>query len=589
MMDNFSTLLGALTPAPTPAPPPGAWYDSFRDIWSGNALVIAERVGLALLIFIGGWLVAKFVSWLVFRMLLATDLDNKLAEKLRLSLLVEGDAAGGAKSVADAKKAAHALERFVASIVYYMLMLLVLVGVLQFAGLTQAATPIQGLVETVVQALPLVGKAIIILIVSYFAGLLLSKIITRGLDAMRVDSRFAELSADRQEGAAAAIQRPFSQTAGNVVFWLIMVFGLAGAFDALRIAPIAGPLNNALDRVIGVIPKLAVAAVIVAVGYVLGRITRVVAHNLLDALGFNRLVERLGLTRVFAGRKPSAIVGAALMLFIMLQASIAALNELGLVTIAGPLTDMMTRFWLLLPNLTVSVLVVVVGVFLGRLLRGVVAGALRGFGFDALLYRLGFPTLQARPDRLGEPSELVGFLVQVAVVLLAAAQACENLELHTWASYINAFLSYLLRHVLVALAIVGVGQAIGGYVRDLIAAKAAEGEVQPGNARWLAEFARYAVLVFAFTMAIHQLGVAEDFVLMSFGLLFGALCLAAALAFGLGSREVAGEIVRKQYQQMQAGAPPNPSGPARGGSLGGFGGSASSSGVFNRPGGANNP
>ena len=45
---------------------------------------------------------------------------------------------------------------------------------------------------------------------------------------------------------------------------------------------------------------------------------------------------------------------------------------------------------------------------------------------------------------------------------------------------------------------------------------------------------------------IGLLDIAEDFVLVSFALLFGALCLAMALAFGLGSREVAAEIVREQ-------------------------------------------
>ena len=61
-------------------------------------------------------------------------------------------------------------------------------------------------------------------------------------------------------------------------------------------------------------------------------------------------------------------------------------------------------------------------------------------------------------------------------------------------------------------------------------------------------------------MAIHQLGVAEDFVLLSFGLMFGALCLAAALAFGLGAREVAGDIVRRRYDKARGdegpGGPP---------------------------------
>lgn len=566
--------LAAPASAPSAPPTDGGWFDSFRDLWSDNALLIAERVGLALMIFIGGWIVAKFVSWLVYRMLMATDIDNKLADKLRLSLLVDGDAKAGAK---EANKVTNQLERFIANVVYYMLMLLVLVGVLQYAGLSQAATPIQGLVETVVQALPLVGKAVLVLIVAYFAGTILSKIVTRGLDLMRVDTRFAELSA---APAADAQQRPFSQAAGNAVFWLVMVVGLAGAFDALRISSVSGPLNNALDRVVALVPRLAIGAVIFTVGYVLGRITRVIVHNVLDALGFNKLIERLGMTGLFGGKKPSGIVGLALMAFIMLQASIAALNELGLVTIAGPLTDMVARFWLVLPNLAVSALVVVVGVFIGRMLRGVVAGALRGLGFDGLMLRLGFPRLAERTDRLGEPSELAGFAIQVAVVMLAAAQACENLQLATWAAYINLFLGYLLRHVLVAVAIVGVGQAIGGYVRDLIAAKAAEGEeAQSGTARWVGEFARYAVLVFAFTMAVHQLGVAEDFVLMSFGLLFGALCLAAALAFGLGSRDVAGEIVRKRYQQIQQ----NPGAPQAPASRGSSGPSSASSGFFSRP------
>ncbi len=59
------------------------------------------------------------------------------------------------------------------------------------------------------------------------------------------------------------------------------------------------------------------------------------------------------------------------------------------------------------------------------------------------------------------------------------------------------------------------------------------------------------MLVFTFTAAVRHLEIAEDFVMISFGLLFGALCLASALAFGLGSQEVAAEIVRRQYDRMK--------------------------------------
>lgn len=544
-----------IAPARPAAAPAADWWTSAQGYLGGDALLVGKQLLLSLLLFFAGWLVAKFASWLVYRGLCRTSIDNKLAEKLRLGVLLEPDP--GAPGTPPKPPPPNALERFIAAIVFYMLMLLVVVGVLQYAGLSQAAGPIQGLVDTVVQALPLVGKAMLILLVAYFGGLLLGRLLTRALALLRVDARFAELSTPTEQAAAAtavATTKPFSRTAGDVVFWVVMLAGLAGAFDALRITPISDPLNNALDRVVGVIPSLGFAALLMLAGYVLGRVVRVIVQGLLGSLGFDRLVARVGLGTLFGAHRPSAVLGAAAMSFILFQATIAALNELGLVTLSGPLTEMMARFWVVLPNLAVSALVIAAGVIVGRIVRNVVSQALRNLGFDRLVARLGVSTISARPDRLGEPSELAGFLVHAAIVVLATAQACENLQLHTWAVHLNAVLGYAVKNVLVALVIVGVGVAIGNYTRDIITARSTE--PLDGRSRWLGEFARYTILVFTATMAIQQLGIAENFVLLAFGLLFGGLCLAFALAFGLGSRDVAGEIVRKSVRKVEHGEPP---------------------------------
>jgi hypothetical protein len=549
-----SGLAHAATSPPPPRPPGVAtgptWWDSVQDMLTSDGMVVGKQLLLSLLLFLGGWVVAKIIAFGVYRGLCRTSLDNKLAAKLHLGVLSDGQPSKPSQP--------NALERGVANVVFYMLMLLVVVGVLQFAGLSQAAGPIQGLVDTVVQALPLVGKAALILVVAYFAGLILSRLIAAAISGMRLDSRFAELSASEQVAAetAAAEVKPFSRAAGDIVFWLVMVAGLAGAFDALRITPISEPLNAALNRIVSVVPSFGFAALIVLAGYVLGRVVRVVLHNLLDSLGFNRLVDRVGLGKLFGHTRPSAVVGILAMAFVVFQATIAGLNEIGLVTLSGPLTAMMARFWLLLPSLAVSALVVAAGVFVGGLLRRAAAATLKNLGFNELAHRLGFPVLAPRVDHLEQPGELVGFLIQVAVILLATAQACDNLELATWSHYLNGFIGYLLKHVAVAVAIVGVGVAIGNYVRELVRARsAAPGESQ---SRWLGEFARYAVLVLAFTMAIHQLNVAPEFVLLAFGLLFGGLCLAMALAFGLGGRDVAGEIVRRGVDQAQQPTKPPP-------------------------------
>lgn len=505
------------------------------------AVQLGARVLLAILLFIAGWIVAKMISYAVFQLLSRTDLDNKAAEKLGISLLL-----GERKKTEDGE---GTVERFISQVVYYIVMLLVVVGVLEFAGLSQVAGPLERLVDTVVQSLPRIGKAALILIVAYVAGRILAKVASTALDGLKFDDRFAEL-------AEAGEKKPaFSATVASVIFWLVMLVGIAGAFEALEITPIAEPLHGAIDHIVGVLPKVGFAALLVLVGWFGGRIARAVLRKVLQGLGFDKLAEKAQLDRVTGKTAPSDVVATGVMVFIIVQASIAALNEVGLTTLSEPLTDMMGQFWNLLPKLAVGIVIVVVTVFVGQLLRRVVATALRNVGLDRFMANIGFKKLSERDDRINEYSEALGFAVQIGVILLGVAQALSTLELATWAGYVSAFLGYIVKNVAVATFVVAVGFAIGNYVRDLIRARGDD-----EASKWMGEFARYAVLVFAFTMAVRQLDVAEDFVLLTFGLLFGALCLGVALAFGLGGREVAGDIVKRRYDEARKQMGPGGSG-----------------------------
>jgi hypothetical protein len=522
-----------------PPPPAGAQAGSPAEAWfqnfiSGDGLDTLVHVLGAILLFIVGWIVAKLLSYATMQLLGRTSVDNKIANKLGITMLLK-----------DGRDTEQAVEKFIAAIVYWTAMLLVVIGVLEYAGLEKVADPIEGLVAEVTGALPNIGKAILIVVVAYFAGTILKIGVTRVLERVSVDKRFAELT-DSKKGDTA----PFSEAAGRVLFWLIMVVGIAGAFESLEIGPIADPMRNAIDEIVGILPRLATAILLLIVGWVGGRIVRALVRNVLKGLGFDGLVARVDLDRFMGKTTASDVIGIVAMVFVILQATIAALNEMGLETLSDPLTEMMSQFWNLLPALAISIVIIAAGVFVGQLLRGVVSGALHSIGLDRFMERMGFKKLSEQDDRLKEYSELVGYAVQVGVILLAVAQALDNLMLDTWAGYVNAFLGYVITRIAVAVLIVGVGMAIGNYVRDLVKARA-EDEAQG----WVAEFARYAVLVFAFTMAVQQLDVAEDFVLMTFGLLFGGLCLGAALAFGLGGRELASTILKKRYDEANRPSP----------------------------------
>jgi hypothetical protein len=68
----------------------------------------------------------------------------------------------------------------------------------------------------------------------------------------------------------------------------------------------------------------------------------------------------------------------------------------------------------------------------------------------------------------------------------------------------------------------------------------------------LAVVAQVSIIVLAGAMALRQMGVANDIINLAFGLILGGVVLAAALAVGLGAREVAGREVDQLIRSIKA-------------------------------------
>ncbi len=132
-----------------------------------------------------------------------------------------------------------------------------------------------------------------------------------------------------------------------------------------------------------------------------------------------------------------------------------------------------------------------------------------------------------------------------AILLFAAIEAARQLGFGALADLLVAF-TVLAGQVLLGLVIF----AIGLYLANLAAAAVrATGSPQ---ADLLAAVARAAVLVLTGAMALRQMGLANEIVNLAFGLLLGALAVAAALAFGLGGRAVAGRELEAWTQALHA-------------------------------------
>ena len=192
---------------------------------------------------------------------------------------------------------------------------------------------------------------------------------------------------------------------------------------------------------------------------------------------------------------------------------------------------MLTTVLNAIPAFFGAIIVLAVAYFAGKLVSVLVTNLLKGIGFDNLLEKLGFTSERKEGQR--SLSDIVGMLVLVAVMLLAAIEAANILGLDILATII-ADLTAFGGQALLALVIFGLGLYLANLARSVIIAASGEGSAFTAN------LARIAILVFAAALALQQLGIADEIVNLAFGILLGTIGVAGSLAFGLGSREMPG-------------------------------------------------
>lgn len=199
-----------------------------------------------------------------------------------------------------------------------------------------------------------------------------------------------------------------------------------------------------------------------------------------------------------------------------------------------------------LPALIGALVILFAGYLLAKVLEKLVERGLRRIRLNAMLERGGVIQAVERSGTHVNPTRvlanLVFWLVMFTVILLAA----NALGLDSLANVVSTLVSYI-PSVIAAIVIILLGIVLGGFVGGLIAASA--GAVHGG--RFLARIGRGGVILLAIFMALQELGIATDIVTTAFAILFGAIALALALSFGLGNRELAGEITRDWYERYR--------------------------------------
>jgi hypothetical protein len=193
-------------------------------------------------------------------------------------------------------------------------------------------------------------------------------------------------------------------------------------------------------------------------------------------------------------------------------------------------------------------LILVAGWFIASLIEKGVAAILRSIHFNDLAQRAGLTDFVKKMGMNTDAAGMIGHVVKWFVRLIALVVAFDVLGLPAVSDVLRQMLLWL-PNVVVALVVLVIGGLAARALSNVVRGAAAEAELS--NANFLAKVASAVVWAFAIVVAVNQIGIATELVNTLFMAVVGALALGIGLAFGLGGRETAAEILNKWYGKAQ--------------------------------------
>jgi hypothetical protein len=201
------------------------------------------------------------------------------------------------------------------------------------------------------------------------------------------------------------------------------------------------------------------------------------------------------------------------------------------------------RLAVLLPALLVTLTLIVLGLVAGIILRALVSRIARAVGFDRHMERWGVGASLRGAGVLRAPSDVLGLVFFWTTFVIFASLGIDSLGLGGATAFLLDFVPPLFAAVLILI----VGWLVANFLSQGLLIAAVNRGVP--EARLLARAVHWGVLLFAAATALTHLGIGKEMVLVAFGITFGGLVFALALAFGLGGRNVARELLERRMHR----------------------------------------
>lgn len=420
-------------------------------------------------------------------------------------------------------------ESLASKFVFWFILILGVVAALNILNINSVSAPFSQMITQVLVFIPSLISAVVI----GGIGWILARLAKTGLTKV-----LAKTDIDEKLSSQVGVQ-PISENIANIVYWLILLLFLPIVLSILHLDGLLLPVQNMVNEVVGFIPNIFIAGVILFVGYIIAKIVRGIVEGIINGFGLQAQVEKIGL---FKNSSIGKVLGSFVFALILVTTLIIAFEALGIAAISDPATAMLNQILSAIPNIIAAGLILIIAYIVSRFVAGLVSDILSGTCVDAIPAKLDVQRFMGQT----KVSSVVGTLIVFFTMLFAVSEASNRLGFEQISHLIAMFIGFGASIVLGAVIFV-----IGFWLANVVANIVQRGEYS--SSRWLGNVVRILIMGLVLAMGLRAMGIADSIVNLAFGLTLGAVAVAFALAFGLGGRQPAERVLTRLLDKAESG------------------------------------
>ncbi len=211
-----------------------------------------------------------------------------------------------------------------------------------------------------------------------------------------------------------------------------------------------------------------------------------------------------------------------------------------------PITQMLSRILAYLPVLLGALVILIAGWIAAKAIKRLVDWLLKVIRFDVLADKAGISEVLRKGDLKISAREVVSSIVYWLIIIMVLVMTVDALGLPKASDILASLFAYVPK-VIAALLVLVVAMFLASFVSGIV--RTAAGNANLPKPEMLAGISRWAIIIFAVTISLEQLGIAPLLVTATFNIILGGVVLALALAFGLGGKDAAAKYLEELKQR----------------------------------------